>query len=181
MKNAFIQVVAPSLADPENKEQLWFLVDKDGNPAVENSPHKDFRNAEDTLVGGTPPHKLGASGYIDTQTGGRYYASVYNLKWVECDELQPAPVPKARPHQAEPIVQVPQPHGGFSSSVKSIIGEPFDEAGFLENLLLDEHRNAYRRMDPTQRAVVRFSYNRGWLKCDAAKDGDTAEVPNELL
>jgi len=40
----------------------------------------------------------------------------------------------------------------------------FDEKKFLENLVLDEHREAYARMDKQQQMVVRFAYNAGWFR-----------------
>lgn len=50
----------------------------------------------------------------------------------------------------------------------------FDEKKFLENLLLDEHREAYARMDKSQRTLVRFAFASGWLK---AKAPPPPEVP----
>lgn len=45
---------------------------------------------------------------------------------------------------------------------------PVDE--WLDNLLLDQHREAYASMTPEQKTCVRFSYNYGWQK---AKDAQT--------
>jgi hypothetical protein len=41
----------------------------------------------------------------------------------------------------------------------------FDEKAFLENLLLDESRDAYQSMSPAQRAVVHKAYLCGHAKC----------------
>jgi hypothetical protein len=39
----------------------------------------------------------------------------------------------------------------------------FDVKSWLENLLLNEHRQAYEAMTKEQKTCVRFAYLRGWL------------------
>lgn len=38
--------------------------------------------ATTSVLGATPPHKEGASGYVETGHG-RHYASVYDMAWLE--------------------------------------------------------------------------------------------------
>ena len=53
---------------------------------------------------------------------------------------------------------------------------PVDQ--WLENLLLDEHREAYANMTQAQKACVRFAYNYGWLTREKEqKDKYSHEIP----
>jgi hypothetical protein len=67
----------------------WTLVDKTtGEPVERGDIIMSFRGDTYYLLGGDPPHKFGASGYVYTRYAedgksydGRYYASVFNLVW----------------------------------------------------------------------------------------------------
>lgn len=67
----------------------WTLT-LDGQPVLQGSVHSDFRGNTAIIVGGTPPHKPGANGYVQTAAGARHYAGVYDMKWEE-RELTPPP------------------------------------------------------------------------------------------
>ena len=54
-----------------------------GLPQVEGAELTDFRGDHAVLAGGRAPHKPSSNGHVSTATGGEYYASVFDLKWVE--------------------------------------------------------------------------------------------------
>jgi hypothetical protein len=59
---------------------MFTLVDKRSKEV--NEGHEFTHNGETVvLLGGEAPHKKGSTGYVTT-TEGRYYAQVYDLKWV---------------------------------------------------------------------------------------------------
>lgn len=45
----------------------------------------------------------------------------------------------------------------------------FDEKKFLENLLLDEHRDIYNKMTAPEKALLRKAYLFGFMTSEAAK------------
>lgn len=57
------------------------LVGEDGVEVNPGDVVKDFRGQSNACVGGKPPHKPGASGYVRIRQG-EYYASVFGLEWV---------------------------------------------------------------------------------------------------
>ena len=61
----------------------WKLVDKAGTPVERNASYKDFRGETCTIVGGAPPHKPGANGYVYAAGGAQYYASVFDMTWIK--------------------------------------------------------------------------------------------------
>lgn len=65
------------------KKGDWTLQNKDGTPVQLGDTITDFRNARTLLLGGIPPHKEGASGYVIVDDDSRYYAGVYDLVWVK--------------------------------------------------------------------------------------------------
>ena len=60
----------------------WRLVDAAGKACHIGQVITDFRHTPAILEGGTPPHKEGSAGNVQTDRGN-YYASVYNLRWVK--------------------------------------------------------------------------------------------------
>jgi hypothetical protein len=43
---------------------------------------RSFRGEIDECLGGTPPHKPSSTGFVSVR-GGRYYPSVFGLKWIK--------------------------------------------------------------------------------------------------
>jgi hypothetical protein len=41
---------------------------------------------------------------------------------------------------------------------------PFDEKRYLGNLLLDEYRAAYARLDSDQKRLIRLAFYAGWAE-----------------
>lgn len=66
-----------------NSQGAWKLVDQHGLGVNEGTTVKDHRGDTEIIVGGTPPHGPGKSGYVETQAGGRFYAHVFDLKWMK--------------------------------------------------------------------------------------------------
>ena len=62
----------------------WVLVDMDTlAPIDQNSRRQDFRGDTQTIRGGRPPQHSASTGRVWTASGGEFYPSVFNLKWVE--------------------------------------------------------------------------------------------------
>lgn len=59
----------------------WRLVHVDGSPVCVGDQITDFRGDVHVADGGQPPHKAGAVGYVDTQSGAHLYVTVFNLHW----------------------------------------------------------------------------------------------------
>lgn len=66
----------------------WTLVyERTGKPVVENEVVLDFRGEADTITGGCPPHKPSSTGRVWTQDGRECYPDVFNLKWVQTNNV----------------------------------------------------------------------------------------------
>ena len=66
----------------------WTLVHNDTKaPAQVGEIVKSFRGDEQTLLGGTPPHKPSSSGKVWVENA-EYYPEVFNLKWVEINAVR---------------------------------------------------------------------------------------------
>jgi hypothetical protein len=64
------------------KVNNWTLVDDLMQaPVVIGQTIEDFRGRAATLLGGTPPAKLGSTGRVETSIG-EFYPSVFGLMWV---------------------------------------------------------------------------------------------------
>lgn len=59
----------------------WELVHTDGTPVMIGAREKDFRGDHDIIVGGSPPHREGVSGYAHTKAGSSLYVTVFGLQW----------------------------------------------------------------------------------------------------
>lgn len=78
-----LEVVDPPSAietQTQIHKEAWRLT-KAGEPVVKGSVHANFRGEDATIVGGTPPHKEGAAGFVETSEGSLFYPSVFGMVW----------------------------------------------------------------------------------------------------
>lgn len=62
----------------------WHLVvEATGEPVCRHAEVRDFRGELRVIVGGSPPHRPGVSGYVETEDGAESYVTVFDLKWVQ--------------------------------------------------------------------------------------------------
>ena len=62
----------------------WMLVDMDTlAPIKRDSRRQDFRGDTQTIRGGMPPKHSASTGRVWTASGGEFFPSVFNLKWIE--------------------------------------------------------------------------------------------------
>lgn len=70
------------------KKDGWTLVyERTGKPVMEGEVVLDFRGEADTIMGGRPPHKPSSSGFVWTQDGKECYPDVFDLKWVQTNNV----------------------------------------------------------------------------------------------
>lgn len=63
----------------------WTLTDQRGKPISIGQPVTSGRGDVTTLRSGTPPHRPGVSGYVETEDGAEFYPTVFGLRWVSPD------------------------------------------------------------------------------------------------
>ena len=72
----------PDLPEQPIVEGDWRLVDVAGAVCHTGQVVTDFRCTPAILEGGTPPHKEGSTGSVQTDRGS-FYPEVYHLRWVK--------------------------------------------------------------------------------------------------
>lgn len=60
----------------------WILIDEVSLRSVRyGDVRESFRGEHAVITGGTPPHKPGSTGRIETSDNGTYYPGVFLAKW----------------------------------------------------------------------------------------------------
>ena len=65
--------------------KLATLRHRNGTAVHEGDTVTNFRGKTSKIKGGHPPHKPSGEGFVHTENGAEYYASVFDLIWTHED------------------------------------------------------------------------------------------------
>lgn len=99
----------------------WRLT-KSGAPVFKDTLHKNFRGESSIIVGGTPPHKDSATGFVETSEGGVFYPSVYDMQWSKTEQTAYRAMVFAREvHAAQKRKYTGNPYADHLAEVAGIV------------------------------------------------------------